>query len=696
MGPSPGGDLPLSPCPPCLSIDCTGAVPGGACAAEPDTPPLPAPTILIVDDESAFADTLADILGTRGYRTVTAATGEEGTRAVRSTPVDLAIVDMKLPDLSGVEVLTRIREHSPHTEVIILTGHASLDTAVRCLNLGAFGYLEKPYDVDRLFLLIERALARRTRKRATGRLASLARLLDESAVPAFAYYPDNGQVAIASTAFARLIGFEDADVNGASVFTLIGKSGPEAVADHLTRLKHDRAATTDLRLDSRTGNPCWYELSSFLVDSSPELAFALLTDITARRRSETACRQDRQYFEAIFDNLAGGVAIIDSQFVIQRANPAFARFFRCSPQAVVGRKCHEVIHSRVTPCQLHGEVCPIASCLVGGDTTRVQHRHVDADGHLHYQETTVAPLADDNGTIVSFVAMYSDFTEIKQAQEDSDAKSHQLEALNRKLTVRQAQLAVQTEELEQTNAELVKLTEAKDDFVSMVSHELRTPLTAISEGINLIADGSLGPTNDQQTRFLKLAHRNCNRLGELINDLLDLSKIEAGRMDFRPARLDLGHVVNEIADTFRILAREKGLALESAVPDAPVHVYADDRLVRRILTNLVNNALKFTDRGSITIAAAANGENAHVSVQDTGIGIPLAEQARVFEKFHQVHHQDRGRPTGTGLGLALTRQMVTMNNGRIWFESREGTGTTFRFTLPLHTGDEEGKPENAS
>jgi signal transduction histidine kinase len=132
------------------------------------------------------------------------------------------------------------------------------------------------------------------------------------------------------------------------------------------------------------------------------------------------------------------------------------------------------------------------------------------------------------------------------------------------------------------------------------------------------------------------------------------------------------------------------------VPDAPVPVYADDRLVRRILTNLVNNAVKFTDRGTITIAATANGESARISVQDTGIGIPLAEQARVFEKFHQVHHQDRGRPTGTGLGLALTRQMVTMNHGRIWFESREGTGTTFCFTLPLHTGDEEGKPENAS
>jgi two-component system sensor histidine kinase/response regulator len=178
--------------------------------------------------------------------------------------------------------------------------------------------------------------------------------------------------------------------------------------------------------------------------------------------------------------------------------------------------------------------------------------------------------------------------------------------------------------------------------------------------------------------------------------MTDLSNIEAGRMDYRPARLDLGPVVKEVAETFRVLAREKGLALDAMVPDVPVHVYADGRLVRRILTNLVSNALKFTDRGTITITAAANGENVRVSVQDTGIGIPLVEQARVFEKFHQVDHQDRGRPTGTGIGLSLTRQMVAMNHGRIWFESREGTGTTFCFTLPLHTGNEEGKPGNAT
>jgi PAS domain S-box-containing protein len=650
----------------------------------PEPPSRTGPTVLIVDDEPCFAATLSDILTARGYDTIVAATGREAEETICRTPVDLAIVDLKLPDRSGVDVLGFVKERFRLTEVIMLTGQASLDTAVRSLNLGAFGYLEKPYDIDRLFLLIEKALARRAARRAASRPGELARLLDASPVPAFAFYPESGLISLASSGFSRLLDAGGAGAARTSLSALFGDSRPGALADHLTRLRQDRRATTDIRLVLRPGSLSWFELSSFIVGTEPETALGILTDITSRHEAAIECHQDRQYFEAIFDNLAGGVAIIDSHFVIQRANPTFARFYRSSPRALAGRKCHEVIHRRPTPCQLHGETCPIANSLALGSPSRVQHRHLDADDCLHYQECTVAPMTDDSGTIVSFAAMYADFTEIKLAQEESEAKSRQLESLNAELTLQREQLAAQAGQLEKANVELTRLSAAKDDFVSMVSHELRTPLTAISEGINLISDGSLGPTNERQSKFLALAGRNCARLAELINDLLDLSKIEAGRMDFRPARLDLALLTSEVADTFRVLARDKGLALQVCLPDSPLHVHADERLVRRILVNLVNNALKFTDRGSISLTATVSDSSAVVSVKDTGIGIPETEHGRMFEKFHQVHHHDRGRPAGTGLGLALTRQMVEMNHGRIWFESREGAGTAFHFTVPLN------------
>jgi PAS domain S-box-containing protein len=475
------------------------------------------------------------------------------------------------------------------------------------------------------------------------------------------------------------LGAADPDGTALSLNELFAGSSPDTLGSHLATLGQLGRAVTEFALAGGTR----LEMTSTLVAREPALAFAVLSDVTARRRGEDESRQARQYFEAIFENLAAGVVIIDSNYEIRQVNPAFARFYRQTPRGLCGRKCHDVIHRRLTPCSMHGEVCPISSCLAAGTTVRVQHRHFDYAGRPHYQECTMAPLHDESGTIVSFVAMFADFTEIKQAQEESEAKSRTLEELNRELTAQREQLGAQASELERTNTELIRLSAAKDDFVSLVSHELRTPLTAISEGINLVADGSLGALNSSQNRFLGVAYRNCIRLGELINDLLDLSKIEAGRMDVRAERFDAAHLLRDISETFAPLAHDKGLALDVETEPGGLAVFADERLARRALTNLVNNAVKFTDAGSIRLAADRSNGTVRISICDSGIGIPEAEQPRIFERFHQVQQRDRNRPAGTGLGLALTRQMIEMNRGRIWFESREGTGTTFMFTLPV-------------
>jgi PAS domain S-box-containing protein len=653
---------------------------------EPASLPRTAPTILVVDDETGFADTLADILGSRGYRTVKAGNGREATHLVQQVHIDLALVDLKLPDISGTEVLARIRDTSPGTEVIILTGHASLDTALRALNLGASGYLEKPYDIDRLFLTIERTLASRARRTATSPATELGRLLDASPVPVFSFETATGIITAASAAFDRL--FQDSVDDERfgprpTLRQIFAHADPDEVTAHLARLERFGRAGTDLPLRGREGTAAWFEFVSHTIDTKPGLALGVLVDITARRQAEAESRRGRQYFEAVFDNLAAGVALIDSSYTIERVNAAFARFYRKTAAELVGRKCYEVIHSNRTPCQLHGDVCPMYNCLALGITTRVQHRHVDAEGKVRYQETTMTPLRDEEGTVVSFAAVYADFTEIKLAQEESEAKSKELEQLNQELAAQSSQLTAQAEELEKANTELVRLTAAKDDFVSMVSHELRTPLTAISEGINLVADGSLGQVSEQQRRFLGLAHRNCIRLTELINDLLDLSKIEAGRMDVRPVRFDLAHMLQELVETFAVSAREKRLAISASGSDQPHCVYADERMTRRVLNNLLSNALKFTDSGEVRIRIEAKTDHVLVSIADSGIGIPASEQKRMFEKFHQVQRADRGRPAGTGLGLALTKEMVEMNGGRIWFESQESVGTTFFFTLPF-------------
>ncbi len=665
-----------------------------------------------MDDEPNFTATLAEVLSTKGYLTTTASNGKEALAAVKRKAIDLALVDLKLPDIDGIRLLKRIKDASPDTEVIILTGHASINTAVQAMNQGAFGYLEKPYRIERLFLLIEKALMQRSISiPAIDRGTQPDLILTESDTPAFTFTVESGRVLNANPALLEMLGtgrtgfeamssdefqMQNSEIgNRNSTFSILHSAFGWSLtdlgipADYAARLKSRGDAQTDITWDSPGGRK-WYRVHSTLSRSKDGTALALLYDITASRRREAENNRTRQYFEAVFSNLAAGIVIINSDYVIQQANPEFAKFFRMPPAELVNRKCHALIHRHPTPCHFHGEVCPIKNCLATGSTCRVQHRHRDARNRLRFIESTMAPLRDEADTIVSFVAIFADFTAIKTAQQEaaqlahtSERKSLELERLNRELLAQQKQITLQADELKKTNIELIRLSATKDDFISMVSHELRTPLTAINEGISLVADSTLGPVSRKQEEFLKLALNNSRRLGDLINEILDLSKIEAGRMDLTPGEIDLSRLLNETAASFAAAARDKDLQLAVSPISPALRVYADERTLRRIMNNLLSNALKFTDHGSITISARKRSRTAEIAVADTGIGIPESEQTRIFRKFHQVNHPDGRRPPGTGLGLALTREMVRMNNGEISFQSREGTGTRFAFTLPL-------------
>jgi signal transduction histidine kinase len=231
---------------------------------------------------------------------------------------------------------------------------------------------------------------------------------------------------------------------------------------------------------------------------------------------------------------------------------------------------------------------------------------------------------------------------------------------------------------------LKELDQMKSDFVSNVSHELRTPLTSIKGSVDNMLDGLTGPLNEKQIRYLVRIKSNSDRLSRLINDLLDLSKIEAGRIDVRPATLLMNALAEEIAEHLKPLAAEKRIGIEVAAPDPQVTVWADRDKVTQVLTNLIGNAVKFTPHdGKITIAIVRNGnEWVQISVADTGPGIVAEEADRIFTKFYQIADTDKQRPKGSGLGLAISKALVEMHGGKIWVESELGRGSTFSFTLP--------------
>ncbi len=232
--------------------------------------------------------------------------------------------------------------------------------------------------------------------------------------------------------------------------------------------------------------------------------------------------------------------------------------------------------------------------------------------------------------------------------------------------------------------ELKKLDQLKTDFLSTVSHELRTPMTSIKGFIKLILVEELGPITPQQRECLSVADQESDHLTHLINDLLDISRIEAGRLQFTWARLAPGELIAQVLQTLRPQASERRLYLESDIPAGLPIVRGDRQRVIQILTNLVENALKFTPPGGrVGVGAGAEEGMLRVWVTDTGVGIPIHALTRVFDRFYQVEGGGARSRSGTGLGLAIVKQLVELHGGRIWVESRPGRGTTFTFTLPL-------------
>jgi signal transduction histidine kinase len=227
-----------------------------------------------------------------------------------------------------------------------------------------------------------------------------------------------------------------------------------------------------------------------------------------------------------------------------------------------------------------------------------------------------------------------------------------------------------------------EVTRMKDEFLSVVSHELRTPLTAIRGSLGLLASGRMGRLEERGQRMLEIAAQNSGRLVRLINDLLDIEKIESGREGMKREAVELARLVGEVLESLQPLAEAAGVKLEATVASPPI--VADPDRILQVLTNLVSNAVKFsTPGGTVLVRAEAREKDVLVTVRDEGRGIPSDKLEAVFERFQQVDSSDAREKGGTGLGLPIARSIVQQHGGRLWAESEFGKGSTFSFTLPL-------------
>ena len=303
------------------------------------------------------------------------------------------------------------------------------------------------------------------------------------------------------------------------------------------------------------------------------------------------------------------------------------------------------------------------------------------DGARFPVEISLSPVKSEEGFRVS--AIIRDVTERKQNEQ-------KIKVLHETFT---QELAATNQQLELRNREVERANRLKSEFLASMSHELRTPLHTIIGFSELLTEELKGPLNVDQKRFISHIHRDSLHLLELINEILDLSKIEAGRLELHPETFEMATAMDETLSSIRALAAPKSITVERRAASG-ISLHADRVRFKEILYNLLSNAVKFTpDGGKVWIEASIeSGSMVSVSVVDTGIGIPTEEHESVFEKFYQVGPTTKGVREGTGLGLAITKRLVEQHGGKLRVESELRKGSRFTFVLPLSACIEVPRP----
>jgi len=342
----------------------------------------------------------------------------------------------------------------------------------------------------------------------------------------------------------------------------------------------------------------------------------------------------------ILDSLTSGILAVDLENRVLFVNEALSRRLGIDRGAWLGRPASELFS--VVDSHLSAKRVPLSRLDAFRDSVRTHSREVEwSDGEriVHLREDS-GPLRDESGQLAGRLFAYHDLSWEKT------------------------------------------IDQMKSEFISIASHELRTPMTSIKGSVDLILCGCAGEVSTETLELLKVAHSACDRMIRLINDILDLSKIEAGQIKLKLAPIDLTEAVEHSLRSLKFLADQDEISLKLERPQNLPWVEADKDRIEQVITNLVSNAIKFSPpRGEICISLSADNGWVNCSVSDQGCGIKEEDLDRIFAKFQQVGTPQRGG--GTGLGLAITHALVAEHKGKIWVESRVGEGSRFVFGLPV-------------
>jgi len=789
--------------------------------------------IILIDDEAGTRKTLCGILEDAGYSIIGLEKGIDAMEKIREAPFDAVITDIRLPDVDGMEILELAKETNPDAAVIMMTGYASMETAVDAVNEGAYAYFIKPVNPDELKTTIANALKQQRlsmeNKRLLKNLQSTNNILLEvneelrnevverkqaeealrqseqrfrdvaenslewiwevdangkyiyvsplvtrilgyeieemlnkhfydlfhpedkqqlkrAAFQAFARKEPfhefinqnirkNGEIVWLSTSGVPiidekgdLVGYRGADtditerIQAEKLYSTLAKSSPVGVyivqdgkfrfvnpqfqmrtgysEDELLNMAplelihhEDREKTRENAVRMLKGKPISpYEFR--VINKNGETHWAMETvtsinykgkratlgnfmDITESKRVEEELRLRAQ----LLDNASDSISVLDPDGNILYINEIFCSSHGYSREELIG------MNIRQLDIPLFDEFLEsLVQELEEKGTAVFETTHLRKDGSTIVVEVHSRVFESDNSNIL--LSVERDITERKQMEQELQEKNEQLDAQNEELQSQAEELLSQRQELIEKAREVERANQLKSEFLANMSHELRTPLNVIIGFSELMADEVPGKINEEQRECLSDILTSSRHLLNLINGVLDLSKIESGKVEFNLENVDLNKVIESFTRTVMPILKPRKQKLDVEIEDRLPLVYADEGKLSQVLLNLVDNASKFSPNGSrLKVRAATECNLCQVSVIDNGTGIKKEDQERIFEPFSRLDNPLTKERGGTGLGLALVKQIVERYGGQIWIESECGKGSQFTFTLPLATSD---------
>jgi len=496
--------------------------------------------ILVIDDEQIMREGCSRILSKDGWAVITAENGKQGLNEIQACPekIDVILLDLMMPGMSGMEVMDHVRTIDPNLLVIVITGYATVESAVEAMKKGAYDFIPKPFTPDQLRIVVRRALERRTLQKE---------------------------------------------------------------AEFLRR---------------------------------------------ERERSLRDIATEKSKIKTIINCMGDGVLVCDRDSCIVLSNPAASRMLKVPEISLLGNflpQCN-------LPPELSNTIQESLNTEDVGYTSVSQELSLGESGEVYLRAHT-APVRNDIGETMGSVTVLQDISHLKE------------------------------------------LDKMKSEFIAMVAHELRAPIAAVEQQLTVIQNRIAGDLTAKQEQLLSRAKERTKGLLTLIKDLLDLSKIEAGKMVQYKESLSLQEVIQRVVDLMRVEAEAKKIDLQFSTPSGTPLISADRNSMEGIFTNLISNAIKYTpEGGTVWVTLCEEGGFLKAAVSDTGIGIKKEDLSRIFDKFYRVKTIETRQVVGTGLGLSIVKSIVDAHLGSISVESEEGGGATFTVLLPKESNPTASNP----